>query len=323
MKTKSAAPLVSVIIPSFNHGKYVRDAIASVLEQDYPHLELIVVDDGSTDESHAILREYADVETVKIFLNDENRGQGARLNFGIDQSLGEFICILPSDDWFCPNKVRRQVERFAELPATVGLVYTKGLNYFEADGTYEPSDAPTLRGQVFHYILRHGNFIFPASTMIRRKCFDHIRFNESFIAEGEGAFVRIARYWDVDYVDDFLTVMRTHTYNTGAKTAQQYAEVIRWFETVLNDPSLPKEIKAERRLIIGRLHRMKGLEFLIDAGDRGRARGALLQALRLYPQYILAPTVIFGLLLSLIPGGERAARKLKSWGPQRRYWASH
>jgi glycosyltransferase involved in cell wall biosynthesis len=303
-------PLVSVVIPSFNHGQYISQAIGSVLDQDYPNLELIIVDDGSTDDTHQVLQEYVGRDRVKVFLNKDNRGQGARLNFAIDQASGSFICILPSDDWFLPGKIRRQVDRFAELPQEVGLIYTRGLNYLEAEDRYERDTEPALRGKVFSYILKNGNFIFPASTMIRRECFDQVRFNEGFVAEGEGAFVRISRYWDVDFVDDYLTVMRAHSYNTGSKTALQYREVVRWFTSVLDDPTLPQEILAERGYIIGRTHRIKGLEFLVDVGDRKSARTALVAAVRSHPRFALDARVTGGILLSLLPGGEKIAQRL-------------
>lgn len=100
--------LVSVIIVNYNYGRFLRDAIESALNQTYPEVEVIVVDDGSTDNSREIITEYADTgKVIPVF--KENGGQASAFNAGFAVASGDVICFLDSDDVFLPNKIDRVV----------------------------------------------------------------------------------------------------------------------------------------------------------------------------------------------------------------------
>lgn len=102
-----ATPLVSIIIGNYNYDRFVGQAIESALNQTYPHVEVIVVDDGSTDRSREVIREYGD-RVIPIF--KENGGQPSNYNAGFIASRGEVICFLDSDDLFLPNKAEEIVK---------------------------------------------------------------------------------------------------------------------------------------------------------------------------------------------------------------------
>ncbi|MBE9030420.1 glycosyltransferase family 2 protein [filamentous cyanobacterium LEGE 11480] len=104
-----AQPLVSILINNYNYGRYLAEAIDSALNQTYSPVEVIVVDDGSTDDSAAVLATYADRVQV---VQKENGGQASAFNCGFAASQGELICFLDADDWFKPDKVARIVEVF-------------------------------------------------------------------------------------------------------------------------------------------------------------------------------------------------------------------
>jgi len=104
-------PLVSVILSNFNYGRFLAQAIESVLRQSYPCVELIVVDDGSTDDSRAVIQSYEGRLTA-IF--QQNSGQPAAFNQGLAQAQGEVICFLDADDYFHPEKVAKVVSAFQE-----------------------------------------------------------------------------------------------------------------------------------------------------------------------------------------------------------------
>jgi len=122
-----AIPLVSVIIPCYNYAAYVGQAIASVLQQDYPNYELIVVDDGSTDDSVAVieatLREWQPRSRVRRveFIRQQNAGVSAALNAGLAVAQGEFVATFDADDLMPPNKLSIQAGYLAEHPE-VGCV---------------------------------------------------------------------------------------------------------------------------------------------------------------------------------------------------------
>jgi glycosyltransferase involved in cell wall biosynthesis len=107
-------PLVSILINNYNYGDYLGDAIDSALAQTYAPIEVIVVDDGSTDHSDQILAAYHDRVTV---VKQANGGQAAAFNTGFAQSRGEIICFLDADDWFAPDKVMQVVTRLQADPA--------------------------------------------------------------------------------------------------------------------------------------------------------------------------------------------------------------
>ena len=188
-------PLVSVLIPSFNHARYIENAIRSVLSQSYANLELIVNDDGSTDGSHDVLRPFGKERRVKVLLNTENRGQSAVLNEAISLAQGDFISLLPSDDWYLPGKTRLQVEKFRDVSSAVGVVYGSGLRYFEGTGETLPVTIQKYRGRILQQMITEPFCVYPASPMFRRECFDRMRFDESYAAEGEALYIKLAIYY--------------------------------------------------------------------------------------------------------------------------------
>ena len=103
--------LVSVVIPNYNYGRYLKKAIQSVLDQDYPDIEIIVVDDGSTDDSISVLREFKN--KIRI-VETPNFGAPTARNFGVLASTGTYLAYLDSDDYWLSNKISSQVARLIE-----------------------------------------------------------------------------------------------------------------------------------------------------------------------------------------------------------------
>jgi hypothetical protein len=113
-------PLISVVICNYNYGRFVGQAIESVFQQTYPRVELIVVDDGSTDESHSVIRAYGD-RIKSVF--QPNQGQGPALSAGIALAKGEFISLLDADDYFHPDKLQLVVNAFLTHPNWVQITH--------------------------------------------------------------------------------------------------------------------------------------------------------------------------------------------------------
>lgn len=296
-------PLVTTIIPSFNHARYIGQAIESVLAQDYPNIEFIVVDDGSTDDSHAVIRGYAErYPRIRTLLNTVNHGQSWVLNRAIEQSSGAFIQYLPSDDWYLPHKTRLQVEKFLASSERVGVVYGRGYRYFEETGeTVEWSPGPMLRGEVQRALIEQGNFVYPVTPMFRRECFEREPLDESYRAEGEAIYPRFARHFEFDYVDEHVGVMRDHAYNTGKDVTLMYKEIDIYFNRVFSDPGLSPDIKALEPKIRGRYYRTKGLQFVGDRRNYKEGRQALLRAIRMNRRLIADYKLIGALLITYLP----------------------
>ena len=121
-----ASPLVSIIIPTYNRAHYLPETLESALGQTYPDIEIIVINDGSTDNTEQALKRY--MKHIR-YIYQENRGLAATKNRGIEVAKGELICNLDDDDRFHPEKVERQVEMFVSNPR-LGLCAT-GTKFYD------------------------------------------------------------------------------------------------------------------------------------------------------------------------------------------------
>ena len=131
----NAQPLVSILINNYNYANFVGEAIKSALAQTYPHIEIIVVDDGSTDNSLGVIQEFGD--RVRLVAK-ENGGQASAFNAGFAESKGEIICFLDADDLFVADKVSRLVAVFEHYPQ-VGWCFNQLYLFGESDGA---NDSP-------------------------------------------------------------------------------------------------------------------------------------------------------------------------------------
>lgn len=111
-----ANPLVSILITCYNYGPYLETAVKSALDQDYPRLEVVVCDDGSTDNSWEILQALSSKDKRVLAFHQSNSGQGAALNRCFAESRGEILCLLDADDWYHPGKIAAVVAAFQKHP---------------------------------------------------------------------------------------------------------------------------------------------------------------------------------------------------------------
>ncbi len=124
----SKEPLVSVMMPTYNNAKYIRQAIESVYAQNYKNIELIVVDDGSTDNTQKIVKEYNDIKYFYI----EHKGIPFARNTALENSKGEYIAFCDSDDYWLPDKLSTQIQYFKEH-SDCQIVFTKYENIIDND----------------------------------------------------------------------------------------------------------------------------------------------------------------------------------------------
>jgi glycosyltransferase involved in cell wall biosynthesis len=216
------APLVSVIIPTYNRAAYVGDAIRSVQAQTYGNVEIIVADDGSTDNTAEVVAEFGD---AVIYLPLSHRGQpAATRNEGFRAAQGEYIAFLDSDDLYLPGKLLLQLGAFETHPE-VGLVYSNGHFFRDDPGRstgYVLDGLPSPSGSVFPELLR-GNFLSPSVVLIRRSCLNVVGlFDErpDFLAvEDFDLWLRIAAQFPVFYVPGDVAAIRRHQRSISQDTA--------------------------------------------------------------------------------------------------------
>jgi len=208
-------PLVSVIIPTYNRADLVVQAVESVINQTYGRMEIIVVDDGSTDNTREVLEKYQ--EKINYIYQERSERCRAR-NKGFAHCRGDYMAFLDSDDLWLPTKIERQVEALNEKP-DVGLVYT-GVEFIDTHGNpYDGDlswDAP--KRQVLYEDLMTNNIVTgtTSSAMIRRTCFEKVGlFDESMnTCEDLDLYRRIARYYKFHKIDFPLVKFRIHPGNT-------------------------------------------------------------------------------------------------------------
>jgi glycosyltransferase involved in cell wall biosynthesis len=173
-------PLVSICLPTYNAERTVMSTLQSILNQTYHNLEILVVDNASTDNTMSLLRQVNDSRVV-IHKNERNIGAEANFSRCIELASGEYIAIFHADDLYLPNMVEKQVRVFHDNPS-VGAVFTMANLINDRDDIIGESKLPAeLRGKrVFHYpeiffgILGNGNFLMCPSSMVRGKLYKEL-----------------------------------------------------------------------------------------------------------------------------------------------------
>lgn len=203
------SPLVSVIIPVYNQAEFVIAAIDSVLDQDYPTVELIVVDDGSTDQTAELVAGHRTGSFRTI--SQANRGAAAALNRGVRECHGELVCWLSADDLFMQGKISRQVEALAKDPR-VGLVYT-GYERMSAGGAFIASLASQVPVHPDPFVtVFWQNSINGSSVMVRREVFETCgEFDENLRADVDAdMWLRITQRYQAQRIDGVYLKYRIH-----------------------------------------------------------------------------------------------------------------
>jgi glycosyltransferase involved in cell wall biosynthesis len=211
--------LVTTIIPAFNAERFIDEAIESVLLQTYSSIEVIVVDDGSTDDTVDRLAKYG--SRIRC-VHQENRGPAAARNHGLKLASGSLIAFLDADDVWLPEKIKRQVE-FSCANPTYGIITTDTLTFGEM-GILNDSlhnYYPISNGFALEKLLFH-NWISASAAMVRRECFEQIGgFDEMLGPDGKGQctaedwlmWMKIAAHYSVYFIDEVLTRHRIHASN--------------------------------------------------------------------------------------------------------------
>ncbi len=213
LENKENLPLVSIVVPVFNGEKYLRQSLDSIVNQTYPHVEILVMDDASTDSTPEIITSYGD--RVKYYRQAQNKRQYQNVNEALTMVNGEYIAIYHADDVYEPTIVEREVEFFEKHPE-VGAVFCRdvfindeGREYGRLTIPAEIRDLPTLDyPTIFNALLTHKNRFFPApSSMVRASVYKDVggyRADEFDIASDLEMWLRIARKYRIGILPEYL-----------------------------------------------------------------------------------------------------------------------
>ena len=203
-------PKVSVIIPCYNSSKYIRKTIDSVLSQDYDDLEIVAVDDGSTDETRRILESYLPKIRILSHPNNANLGPAASVNFGIRESKSDLIAFLDSDDIWYPIKVKEQVKIFQKY-SDVGLVYTNGHVIDENDRVLFNLFLDDFREEsILGKILLKCYIRTPSSVMVKRDILEQVGSFKNYLNSSwdHDMWIRMSEVTKFYYLPDFFAAYR-------------------------------------------------------------------------------------------------------------------
>jgi GT2 family glycosyltransferase len=204
-------PLVSVVVPTYNAAAYIEPTLCSLLSQTYANMEIVVVDDGSEDQTLEQVQSMANRHHQICVIRQRNAGVAAARNRGIQASHGELVAPVDADDIWFPDAVEKLTKCLLDAPTHVGVAYGWWVSIDEdglSDGDFHCS---RIEGEVLGTLVCH-NFIGNASsTMIRRDCFERVGWYDSkFRTQGaQGCedwdlYLRIARHYQFRVVPEFL-----------------------------------------------------------------------------------------------------------------------
>ena len=235
-------PKVTVIIPTYNRAHYLGMAIQSVFEQTFDDLELIVVDDGSTDNTRELVGRIRDRRFR--YLYQEHRGTSAARNAGIRNARGNYVAWLDSDDLWLPDMLAVEVPVLDGRPE-IGLVYAQGQG-MDKDGKLlavtrgMPERYP---GDSFRSML-WGDCTYHDTVVLRRSCFDRVGlFDESFrTIEDWDMWLRVARHYPFAYIDRVVAKFRLHDGNITGSSSPLFAEHLDGRQWVLDKAFAAEEL---------------------------------------------------------------------------------
>lgn len=300
---RGPAPTVSVIIPTYNSGSVVTAAIASALAQSHPPIEILVVDDGSNDETGDVVRAFG---LPARYIHQANAGPSAARNHGARLARGEWLAFLDADDEWLPQKLRTQL---AHARRTNAAAILSGL-YWPADGgeTVVAYRGSTQRHDLIAALLCRNVLAGGASTLlVQRAQFDAAgRFDESMKAAEDREFlIRLAATCSIAVVPQPLARRRVGPVQFGGdpERLRRHGEMIlvRHARLLGRRPSALLTLRQAR----ARLWQRAGLQYLAR-GDRRRAGGALARAAALWPFLADPYRAAINALLGRLPNGDPA-----------------
>jgi glycosyltransferase involved in cell wall biosynthesis len=209
----SDKPLISVILPTYNRAPLIGKSIQSVLQQTWTHFELLVIDDGSSDNTDDVVKSINDPRITYVKYS-ENRGANHARNVGVKTAKGDYLAFQDSDDEWYPEKLEMHLNAFRNASSDIGVVYSGFYKITGSKKTYIPGKQISRKeGDILQELLK-DNFISTPSVLIRRACFETAGdFDESLPRlQDWDLFIRLARDYRFKYIDQ-VTYHQYHTPN--------------------------------------------------------------------------------------------------------------
>ena len=235
--------LVSVIIPCYNHGRFLPKSLNSILQQDYSAIEIILVDDGSSDNTREVTQSYPQVR----YVYQMNQGLSAARNTGIKHSKGEFLLFLDADDWLFPGAISLNV-KYLRRDERVAFVSGAHFKMF-VDENLIKEDKVIVEADHYERLLR-GNYIgVPAAVLYRRWAFQDLLFDltpPNSCADYD-MFLNIARRYPVLHHTESIAAYRIHASNMSSNIPSMLETVLKVLRLQKKNLKTEAERKALKR----------------------------------------------------------------------------
>lgn len=297
-----AEPLVSIIIPNYNHGAYLGDAIRSVLAQRYSNIEIIVVDDGSTDDSQAVAHSFGD---QIIYIWQQNSGLCAARNTGLAAAKGVYIGLLDADDMLEPDYCQRLVAALLAFPDAEGIIC--GYRFVDEDNNSLPQiESRSLIGQELYELLLKGNFLVPESILLHHRCYKNAgSFDTNLTAcEDWDMWLRVSQSHRIISTERVLTRHRILPDSMSSDPARMLNNRL----AVLNKHVGPEPLDGDRtqqqRCTYGYVYFTSALEYE-QFGDSAAAMRCLAKSAEFYPEIMTEVSTFYEIGCSTQPKGSR------------------
>jgi glycosyltransferase involved in cell wall biosynthesis len=279
----TAGDLVSVIIPTYNMGQYLPQAVQSALAQSYANVEVQIVDDGSTDDTPRIVRQWDGHPRVRVH-RQPNSGLSHARNQALALSRGHFVALLDADDVWLPEKLSRQMPLFQGRPE-VGVVYSD-FERIDSEGNPLPKGPTHMHCGWVSGLLLIENFVAASTTVIRRECFERHGGFDLALRTGEDyeMWLRLSVHYQFDFLAEPTLRYRTWGGQMSTDYRARYATGIRIMQEFLdNNPG------AVGRAVVCRAwahtYTGRGDNTLWHEKDRWAAFRDYLRALSFRPAY--------------------------------------
>jgi glycosyltransferase involved in cell wall biosynthesis len=238
-------PKVSVIIPTYNRGQYITQALESVLNQTFRDYDIIVIDDGSTDNTGEILKKY---EGKIRSIRQENQGISNTRNRGIRETNGEYLAFLDSDDYWTPEKLKEQVN-ILDAYSKVGIVYSR-MPIINKMGEKIGMKPAGVSGKNFKELLEVWGDLPTSTVMTRRECFEKAGLFDPSLdpMEDIDMWIRISRFYDLYEIENkILAYYRRHEEQVTTSKAKVYTGLLKINTKIYeNYPEAPRDLTVKR-----------------------------------------------------------------------------
>ncbi len=298
-------PRVSVLLNCYNQSTYVGEAVESVLKQTFKDFELIITDNGSTDDTAKILNQYVDDPRVHLIIREKNGNVSRSFNEMVKMAKGEFISLLLSDDYYLPEKLERQVAIFDGLGKDCDIVYGPTLRYFEATGksilipVIDIDQNNGLNDLLINYEKGPIQFIPP---LIRRECYRNYPFLETVFFEGEGIFYRMAIRYKFHYDPNPTCVMRDTGQNWGKAFKKNIEAHWHTLDALESDSAFNSKVHgAPLKTYKSSILRNVAWCNLRLNGSVNWSYSKYFQALKLAPRQLFHKRTLLGFMIALLP----------------------